>query len=227
MPWSHTRPGGALLRAVARTVPALALVASAASAQTTLTFNALTATDMSGVRYVNNCYVESGVRITVVGLACGTEAALATWTPDNPLYYTGSPALYNNLGASVDFMADGGGALSLTSIDLAPLLGGFGNATTVSFMGTMVGGGSMTQTFNVPGMTTALSTYAFGAGWTNLSGFRMTVTGPTFEPYVQFDNVRLSVGPTSTVPEPSTVALVASGLLALGAVARRRAGRAA
>jgi hypothetical protein len=205
-------------------VPVLAVIASTASAQaTTLTFNTLTPTDSSGVRYVSNCYVESGVRISVVGLACGTEAALATWTPQNPLYYTGSPALYNNLGAAVDFMPVAGGPLSLTSIDLAPLLGGFGNPTTVMFTGTMVGGGTMSQTFNVPGMTTSLTTFSFASGWTNLSEFRMTVTGPSFEPYVQFDNVRLSLSPVSTVPEPTTVALVATGLLALGAVAHRRA----
>lgn len=205
-------------------VTILAIAAQPLHAQTpvTLTFNNLTAMDASGVRNLSNCYETSGVRITLVGFACGTEAAFATWTPDSPLFYTGSPALFNNLGPSVDFAATSGAAFSMNSIGLAPFLGSFGNPTQVMFTGFMMGGGTVTQTFNVPGATTALTNFAF-SGFTGLTSVRLTVMAPSFEPYVQFDNVALTLGTvTNVVPEPSTYALLATGLLGLGAMARRR-----
>jgi hypothetical protein len=204
---------------------AVALAAPAGGAQTTtLTFDGLTAVDGSGVRFVDNCYEERGFRVTLTGFACGDVAALATWTPDQDLYYTGSPALYNNLGASVDFAAIGGRPFALRSMDLAPFLGELGVPTSVLFTGFLVGGGVMTRAVEVPadvprgefGGPATLTPFAF-SGFDNLASLRLTVTSSEFEPYVQFDNVALNV-----VPEPATVALVGSGLVGLGLLARRR-----
>jgi hypothetical protein len=202
----------------------LALGAPLQAQPVTLTFNGLTPTNPSGVRNVSNCYVESGIRITVVGVACGTEAALGTWTPDNPLYYTGSPALFNNLGPAFDITNVAGQAFSFTSVDLAPVLGRFGRATAVTFMGMLQGGGSVMANFDVPGMTNTMRTYAL-ANFRNLSSVRVTVTAPGDEPYVQMDNLQLQ--PMQVVPEPATVVLVAGGLAALAGVARRRRARTA
>jgi hypothetical protein len=108
---------------------AVALLAPAARAQSTpftLTFNGIALTDPSGVQAVPNCYTESGIRVTVTGLPCGLPPmggvpALVAFTPANATGYTGSAALNNNDGFSVDFTTVAGGAFSLSSIDLAPV----------------------------------------------------------------------------------------------------------
>ena len=222
-----TRAARHSARAIAALV-AVALAAPAAPAQTTtLTFDALTAVDGSGVRFVDNCYEESGLRVMLTGSACGEAAALATWTPDQDLYYTGTPALYNNLGPSVDFTSLGGQPFSLRSMDLAPFLGELGVPTTVMFTGFLAAGGSVMRTVEVPaevprgtfGGPAMLTPFTF-TGFDNLQSLRLTVSAPEFEPYVQFDNV--TFGPNQVVPEPATLALFASGLLGVGAWARRR-----
>lgn len=206
-------------------VAASAAFAMPAHAQTTLNFNSLTDVDGSGVRYVNNCYVESGFRVAVAGLACGTEAALATWTSADPLFYTGSPALFNNLGETVEITATSGASFSLMSLGMAPVLGGFGAPTTVTFMGMLAAGGTVSQTFTVPGATTAMTAFTL-TGFTGLSSVRFTVTSPSAEPYVQFDNVMLMAGTTAVIPEPSTYALIGAGLLGVAGMARTRRRRA-
>lgn len=207
---------------------ALALAAASAGAQTrTMTFDGLTAVDASGVRYVSNCYEEAGFRVTLVGAACGADAALATWTPDNDLYYAGSPALYNNLGESVDFTATGGQTFAFQSIGLAPFLGQLGNPTSVLFTGFLASGGMVTQSVDVAGgvygQAVAATPYSF-ANFGGLRALRLTVTAPSTELNVQFDDVTFALGPAATVPEPATVALVAGGLAGVAALARRRRG---
>jgi hypothetical protein len=222
-PSAPRRAGAYGPAAVLAACAALAAAAPAARAQSpvTLTFDGLTDVDGSGVRNVSNCYEEGGFRVTVVGLACGTDAALATWTADSPLYYSGSPALFNNLGPSVDLAQANGGAFSLQSIGLASFLGAFGNPTSVMFTGMLAAGGMVTQMVQVPGAMNAPSVFGF-ANFTGLSSVRLTVTAPTFEPYVQFDNVVLTAASTAVIPEPATVALFGAGLAGLGVLARRR-----
>jgi hypothetical protein len=82
-----------------------------------------------------------------------------------------------------------------------------------TFTGTTVGGGTVTQTFDVDTLT--FSTYAF-SGFTNLTSLSWTATGQ-FTP--QFANIHLS-----TVPEPGTWAMLMLGVFGLGARLRTRRG---
>jgi hypothetical protein len=162
--------------------------------------------------------MEAGVRVMAVGDACGMPASLATYTSADPTGYTGSGALFSTFQPSIDLMPLNG-TYSLTSIGLAPfLLGPLDvNPISVLFTGMRVGG-NVTQTINLGTGLTGLSMFQLN-GFTNLSSVRLTVTSPSFEPYVQIDNV---TGTISAVPEPATFALVGLGLASLGVGARRR-----
>lgn len=237
VPWSSVAHASTPRRTSASTTArvfafcaAIAVAAPVAHAQsTTLTFNGLTAVDRSGVRFINNCYEEAGFRVTLVGMGCsgaGTDAAFGAWTVDNPEYFTGSPALFNNFDGVVQFTAVNGQAFSFQSISLASFLGSLGNATSVMFTGILMGGGTVTHTVEVPGgmfpAPATLTNYGF-EGFTNLSALNVTVTSPNIPGLqnVQIDNVTFGVS-QSVVPEPATVVLFGSGMAALGLVALRR-----
>ena len=216
------RPRALLLALAASALAALA--APPARAQpVTLGFDGLTAVDGSGVRLVDNCYTESGFRVSLSSMPCGAPAALGSWTPDNDLYYTGTPALFNNFEGSLDLAATDGRPFSLQSFGLASFLGAIGNPTTVLVTGFRAGGGVLTRTVDVPGgdffTPAALTPFTF-SGWSGLQSLRLTVTSPDVEPYVQLDDVALTAA-----PEPATLLLVAGGLLGVGALARRRGAR--
>ena len=201
--------------AIAATLVVTALPAAAQN--TVANFNTLTDGGL-GVRLVANCYVEANLRFTVVGDACGTSDSFASWGPTESAYYSGSPALFNNssTGTAVDITGVNGNRFSFFSIGLAPYLGLFGGSTTVSFVGNLFGGGTVSRVITIAGGTNAQSTFTFN-NFTSLTSLRLTVTSPAFDPYVQFDNVT-----TSVVPEPASVALMAAGLISIGAVLRRR-----
>jgi hypothetical protein len=179
-----------------------------------------------GVVAVPNCYEEAGIRITVTGFGCGMPGAnmapvLASFTPAAATGWTGSPALFNNDGFSVDFMAASGNPFSLSTIDLASMfLVGTSPAMSVTFTGMRAGGlaAPTPMTCLISAGARALSTCTL-TGFTNLTSVRMTPSGPDFS--VQFDNVTGTIG-TAVIPEPGTVLLVGAGLLGAAGFARRR-----
>ena len=98
MPRYHAaRRGRGCLAALLLVAAAGVAPAATAHAQSpfTLTFNN-TVTDVpAGINYVDNCYMEAGVRVMAVGDACGMPASLATYTSADPTGYTGSGALFS------------------------------------------------------------------------------------------------------------------------------------
>jgi hypothetical protein len=90
---------------------------------------------------------------------------------------------------------------------------------------TLLGGATTRYTL---GVTTAFSPAFFGVvSATALQRVEIFSAGTLVNPQPNtranlLDNVAIGVGPSSTVPEPATLTLTASGLLALGALAHRR-----
>jgi hypothetical protein len=140
----------------------------------------------------------------------------------NGLYYlgTGDPryAGENNLFDSnyhdtTTLSTIDGKSFSLQSIDLAEMyLGQRPSVEDVTFTGTLKGGGTVTQTFDVS--NTSFQTFAFNSTFENLASVSWD-TGGGFTP--QFANIVLS-----SAPEPATWAMLLLGVGAIGVALRKR-----
>lgn len=134
------------------------------------------------------------------------------------------------LAGPVTMTNAGGGLFSLSSFDGAELwlddnsaaAGGFGNAAMIRVVGNLFGGGTITADFALDGLKDGagggddFQTFLFGAGWTNLTSAVWSGRDQAgLLASMSFDNIN-----ASTVPEPSTLLLLAPALLGL-AVRRR------
>jgi hypothetical protein len=152
-----------------------------------------------------------------------TDAEFASWTDladANTTFsnYTGSVALFSNPGSPITLTKTGGDSFDLLSLDVANVYrqGGGQPVENVLITGNLAGGGTVTKSFLIPN-DNALHNVTF-TGFTGLSS--VVLSSPLTDlqiTYFQIDNV--SVQETQAVPEPSTMAAIGLGALA---VFRRR-----
>jgi hypothetical protein len=190
-----------LLSAAIAALSAFSMTASA----TTITFNALEQAG-NGYQFMPS-YSESGFTFTSPGSNFGSAQQ------GNAGWYLGSASLFDNLARGIMLSKNDGGTFSFTSIDLAPVSTSWGSGATVSFIGNIHGGGTISSSY------TLNSSFAFQTF--SLSGFNNldSVTWTQASPYHQFDNVVLDGSP---VPEPATYVMLLTGLGLIGFTARRR-----
>lgn len=139
----------------------------------------------------------------------------APQTPGNNPYYAGANGLAAFSPATITLTRANGRPFSLLSIDLARNFA-FDPAPTVTFTGTLAGGGTVSETFTVTSASPPLTfqTFAF-AGFTGLTSVSWDQGAQGVH---QFGDVHLAA-----VPEPPTlVAGVVAGLAGLGLARRRR-----
>jgi hypothetical protein len=125
---------------------------------------------------------------------------------NNP-FYAGANGLASFTPATITLSQVTNEPFSLLSIDLARNFG-FDLAPTVTFTGTLAGGGSLSETFKVTtpaGFPSAFQTFDF-TGFTGVTAVSWDQPDPS-QGLHQFTNIQLAAG----VPEPSTLTLLALG----------------
>lgn len=149
----------------------------------------------------------------------------APQTVGNNPFYAGANGLAAFSPATIVLAPDSGNPFSVDSIDLARNFA-FDPAPSVTFTGTFAGGGTISQTFTVSDSSPPLAFQTFSfTGFTNLTSL-IWDQGAADQGIHQFGNIQITPS-TSSVPEPSSLALLAIGAVALGGYARRRKAQAA
>lgn len=139
----------------------------------------------------------------------GDAAAIATWGSSEG-FYTGSTAIFANFfDDSLDMTMVGGGAFSLTSIDLADVFLG-ASFDTITFTGTRADLSTVTETI-ILNDGSSLSTYSLSL-MSNV--IKININDSTSND-LQIDNLVVDA-----VPEPATMAVLGLGAAAL--MRRRR-----
>ncbi len=155
-----------------------------------------------------------GFTLTATNPPTGLSAGFEAHGPSSP-FYAGEIGLVAFAPATsppdnlIDLTKDDGTSFSLVSIDLARNFA-FDPAPTVSFTGTLAGGGTVMESFTVtvPGGTAAFQTFDF-------TGFDNVLSVTWGQPQLsdglhQFAQINI-VTPAAVIPEPST--LVISSIL--------------
>ena len=173
----------------------------------TITFSTL---EQAGTNLIHipDPYFESGYKIQN-----GGELYFAQ---QGNTQYAGSAGLHERISNGLITLSRAdGNTFTLTSIDLS-VLHPQGVSPSVVFVGTLAGGGTVTQTF-LPTVF-GFRTFTFNSSFANLLNVSWHQGTDDFNAH-QFDNIVVS-----SAPEPATMALLGTGLLgiATGVHKRRR-----
>jgi hypothetical protein len=184
----------------------------------TLGFDSVTTTSNTFVA-VGPSYSEQGFTLIDNSGFAPPSVPLATWGASSA-GYTGSQSLFNNgIDQTTTLTKDGGGVFSLNSIDLSELFNNGLGSVTVSFLGYLLGGGTVTQSFTTDGVFGA-ETFTFDSTFASVA----SVTWRQDAPFHQFDNIVVDATfVNAAVPEPSSVlGLLSFGIIGGAASIRRR-----
>lgn len=169
------------------------------------------------VTYPGPIYTESGFTVTNSFNPSNPNSQAYSVDGTNTVNnYTGSAMLTHTFSnTSTTLTQVGGGAFTLTSIDIAD----FGNrgwpqADTVNFVGTLFGGGTVTDSFTVD-TNIGVETFTLNSNFTNLVSVQWTPVGTLAA--IQFDNINVTGVAATAVPEPFTVlgTITAAGFAAV------------
>jgi hypothetical protein len=176
-----------------------------------LNFDSLSAPQAYNV--LDGAYTSSGFSVSA------PDGVLAYWGPDGAgavNYVPGHVMLFNDGFAGFNttvLQRLDGGVFALDAIDLAQS-GAFANETTVTFLGTILGGGTATETFT---LTEALGTdvrhFTFDSSFDRVT----SVSWLNDAEFHQFNNIE-----AAPVPEPGTFALFGLGLFGLACLRKKR-----
>ncbi len=191
---------------ILRSVSLLALACAAVASQATvIDFENLVNDGPNGFTPYSNVVFSGGFAFASEG------QRFAAWNAsDGGQNYTGSTALFaDGPNSTITMSRVGGGAFTLSSMQLANLFTGT-TSMPLTFTGTKVGGGTVTNEFTFDG-SDALQTDTF-VGFTDLLTVSW-VQGADFGNPHQFDNI--DVTPLSTAAVPGPMAALPFALMAL------------
>ena len=145
-----------------------------------------------------------------------SNASYGSWC-SSAAHYAGSAALFIGGGNTTSTLtrADGG-YFSLLSISLGQLYGGQSNFVSIAFTGVRPDLTTVSQTFSFTGngAMPALQGFVFDSDFSIVRSVSWNQGGDDLH---QFDNPRVAA-----VPEPASILLMASGLIGMAGLLRRR-----